>query len=84
MHRRVLFAYCEPEPFFNRLKAKKRQSIDARLQAKLAKEQSLIRKQDEAKKDRLAATRKEEDLSVKDGIVGYFCLPSLSNNFFSH
>ena len=53
--------------------AKKRQSIDARLQAKLAKEQNLIRKQDEAKKDRLAATRKEEDLSVKDGIVRYLC-----------
>ncbi|KAF9513102.1 hypothetical protein BS47DRAFT_1276727, partial [Hydnum rufescens UP504] len=61
--------------------AKKRQSIDARLQAKLAKEQSLIRKQDEAKKDRLAAIRKEEDLSVKDGILKYryTVLPQLSN-----
>lgn len=49
--------------------AKKRQEIDARLQAKLAREQDIVRKQDESRKDQLAAKRKQEDLSIKDSIV---------------
>lgn len=50
--------------------AKKRMSIDQRLQAKLTKEQTIVRQQDESKRDRINASRKLEDISIKDGIVG--------------
>lgn len=61
--------------------AKKRQSIESRLQAKLSREQSYSRKKEEAKRDRLAANRKEEELSIKDSIVKhrYPLLPNLTN-----
>ncbi|KDQ20114.1 hypothetical protein BOTBODRAFT_41346 [Botryobasidium botryosum FD-172 SS1] len=61
--------------------AKKRQSIDARLQAKLSKEQNIIRKQDELKKDRINITRTLEDLAYKEGIlrVRHANLPYLSS-----
>jgi len=61
--------------------AKKRQEIDARLQAKLAREQDIIRKQDGSRKDRIAALRKQEDLSIKDSILKhrYLALPHLSS-----
>jgi len=49
--------------------AKKRQMIDQRLQAKLRKETDAVRRTEEAKKDRNAANRKEEDLQLKDSIV---------------
>lgn len=51
------------------LQAKKRQSIDARLQAKISKEQNLSRKKDELKKDRINIDRKLEDIRFKEGIV---------------
>jgi hypothetical protein len=43
--------------------------IDQRLQAKLRKETDAVRRTEEAKKDRNAANRKEEDLQLKDSIV---------------
>ncbi|KAJ8594252.1 hypothetical protein M405DRAFT_809448 [Rhizopogon salebrosus TDB-379] len=48
--------------------AKKRQLIDQRLQAKLRKETDAVRRSEEAKKDRNAANRREEDLQLKDSI----------------
>ncbi|KAH7908265.1 hypothetical protein BJ138DRAFT_1174269 [Hygrophoropsis aurantiaca] len=48
--------------------AKKRQMIDQRLQAKLRKETDSVRRAEEAKKDKTAANRKEEDLQLKDSI----------------
>ncbi|KAG1767464.1 hypothetical protein EV702DRAFT_980088 [Suillus placidus] len=48
--------------------AKKRQMIDQRLQAKLRKETDSVRRSEEAKKDRNAANRKEEELQLKDSI----------------
>jgi hypothetical protein len=61
--------------------AKKRQAIDAKLQAKLAKEQNAVRKQEEAKKDRLNADRTENEIAVKDGIMRHRhnVLPQFSN-----
>lgn len=62
-------------------KAKKRQEIDARLQAKLAREQTIVRKQDESRKDQIAAKRKLEDMAIKDSIIKNRAsvLPDLSN-----
>ena len=51
------------------LKAKKRQLIDQRLQAKLRKEIDSVRRAEEAKKDKTSANRREEELQVKDSIV---------------
>ncbi|KAJ6621363.1 hypothetical protein B0H10DRAFT_2163171 [Mycena sp. CBHHK59/15] len=48
--------------------AKKRQLIDQRLQNKLRKETDSVRRAEEARKDKLAANRKEEDLQLKDSI----------------
>ncbi|KAL0955520.1 hypothetical protein HGRIS_001758 [Hohenbuehelia grisea] len=48
--------------------AKKRQLIEQRLQAKLRKETDSVRRAEEAKKDKSAASRKEEDLQLKDSI----------------
>ncbi|KIK68444.1 hypothetical protein GYMLUDRAFT_35866 [Collybiopsis luxurians FD-317 M1] len=45
--------------------AKRRQLLEARLQAKLRNETAEVRKQEEAKKDKTLATRKEEELGVK-------------------
>jgi len=61
--------------------AKKRHNIESRLQAKLSREQSYGRKKEEAKRDRLTANRKEEELSIKDSIVKhrYPLLPNLTN-----
>lgn len=57
------------------LQAKKRQMIDQRLQAKLRKETDAVRRSEEAKKDRNAANRKEEDLQLKDSIVSISLIP---------
>jgi len=48
--------------------AKKRQLIDQRLQNKLRKETDSVRRAEEARKDKLTANRKEEDLQLKDSI----------------
>lgn len=45
--------------------AKRRQLLEARLQAKLRNETAEVRRQEEAKKDKTLATRKEEELGVK-------------------
>ncbi|KAG6852914.1 hypothetical protein C0991_008173 [Blastosporella zonata] len=61
--------------------AKKRQLIEQRLQNKLRKETDSVRRAEEAKKDKMAANRKEEDLQLKDSIYKYrrTRLPILSN-----
>ncbi|KAJ7155519.1 hypothetical protein C8R43DRAFT_1000233 [Mycena crocata] len=48
--------------------AKKRQLIDQRLQNKLRKETDSVRRAEEARKDKVTANRKEEDLQLKDSI----------------
>ncbi|KAF9496323.1 hypothetical protein BDN71DRAFT_1482217 [Pleurotus eryngii] len=48
--------------------AKKRQLIEKRLQHKLQKEADSVRRAEEAKKDKTSATRKEEELQLKDSI----------------
>jgi hypothetical protein len=48
--------------------AKKRQLIDQRLQNKLRKETDSVRRAEEAKKDKTASNRKEEELQLKDSI----------------
>ncbi|KAF7294403.1 Pinin-SDK-memA domain-containing protein [Mycena kentingensis (nom. inval.)] len=48
--------------------AKKRQLIDQRLQSKLKRETDTVRRAEEARKDKLVANRKEEDLQLKDSI----------------
>jgi len=42
---------------------KKRIEIDTRIMGKITREQITVRRQDEAKRDRLMANRKEEDLA---------------------
>ncbi|KAJ7634110.1 hypothetical protein DFH06DRAFT_1004001 [Mycena polygramma] len=51
--------------------AKKRQLIDQRLQNKLRKETDSVRRAEEARKDKLTANRKEEDLQLKDSIASF-------------
>ncbi|KAJ7582408.1 hypothetical protein C8J56DRAFT_1015277 [Mycena floridula] len=48
--------------------AKKRQLIEQRLQNKLRKETDSVRRAEEAKKDKTAANRREEELQLKDSI----------------
>ena len=63
--------------------AKKRQLIDQRLQAKLRKETDSVRRAEEAKKDKTAANRKEEELQLKDSIVCcylLYCLTTFTTN----
>ncbi|KAG8995048.1 hypothetical protein FRB93_001238 [Tulasnella sp. JGI-2019a] len=48
---------------------KKRIEIDTRIMGKITREQITVRKQDEAKRDRTMANRKEEDLAIKDSIL---------------
>ena len=57
--------------------AKKRQRIEQRLQDKLRKETDSVRRAEEAKKDKVAANRKEEELQLRDSIVRIF-LPTPS------
>lgn len=45
--------------------AKRRQLLEARLQAKLRNETAEVRRQEEAKKDKTLAVRKEEELGVR-------------------
>ncbi|KIK91881.1 hypothetical protein PAXRUDRAFT_830468 [Paxillus rubicundulus Ve08.2h10] len=61
--------------------AKKRQLIEQRLQTKLRKETDSVRRAEEAKKDKNAANRKEEELQLKDSIykVRHARLPLLTN-----
>ncbi|KNZ72261.1 hypothetical protein J132_04054 [Termitomyces sp. J132] len=49
--------------------AKKRHLIEQRLQTKLRKETDSVRRAEEAKKDKMTANRKEEELQLKDSIV---------------
>jgi hypothetical protein len=53
------------------LQAKKRNLIEKRLQTKLRKETDSVRRVEEAKKNKNAANRKEEDLQLKDSIVHF-------------
>ncbi|KAF4600207.1 hypothetical protein EYR40_007319 [Pleurotus pulmonarius] len=48
--------------------AKKRQLIERRLQHKLQKETDSVRRAEEAKKDKTSATRKEEELQLRDSV----------------
>lgn len=57
------------------LQAKKRQLTEKRLQTKLRNETDSVRRAEEAKKNKNAANRKEEDLQLKDSIV---CLASFT------
>ncbi|KAI0724818.1 hypothetical protein C8Q72DRAFT_759319, partial [Fomitopsis betulina] len=61
--------------------AKKRQEIEQRLQEKLHKETDSVRCAEEAKKDKTAANRKEEELQLKDSIykLCWTHLPTLAN-----
>ena len=52
--------------------ARKRQEIDARLQKKLRRENESVRRAEEAKRERLVASRKEEELQLRDSIVRRF------------
>jgi hypothetical protein len=49
--------------------AKKRHLIEKRLQTKLRKETDSVRRQEEAKKSKNTANRREEDVQLKDSIV---------------
>ncbi|KAG6890991.1 hypothetical protein C0992_011522 [Termitomyces sp. T32_za158] len=51
--------------------AKKRQLIEQRLQTKLRIETDSVRRAEEAKKDKMAANRKEEELQLKDSIYKF-------------
>lgn len=51
------------------VQAKKRQLIEQRLQNKLRKETDSVRRAEEAKKEKTASNRKEEELQLKDSIV---------------
>jgi len=55
--------------------AKKRALIDQRLQSKIARETSSVRRQEEARGKRAAAGRKQDELALKDTVV---CLYSLT------
>jgi hypothetical protein len=46
--------------------------IEQRLQTKLRKETDSVRRAEEAKKDKVSAIRKEEDLQLKDTVVRQF------------
>ncbi|KAI5119302.1 hypothetical protein M0805_008217 [Coniferiporia weirii] len=61
--------------------AKKRQLIEQRLQNKLKKDADIVRQAEEAKKDKVSAIRKEEDLQLKDSIykLRRTRFPQLSN-----
>ncbi|KAF8058542.1 hypothetical protein FPV67DRAFT_508372 [Lyophyllum atratum] len=61
--------------------AKKRQLIEQRLQNKLRKETDSVRRAEEAKKDKMSANRREEELQLKDSIYKYrrTRLPLLAN-----
>jgi hypothetical protein len=49
--------------------ARKRADIDRRLQAQLAEETDSVRRAEELKRDRQAASRKEEELKLRESIV---------------
>ncbi|KAG9022734.1 hypothetical protein FS837_006176, partial [Tulasnella sp. UAMH 9824] len=47
---------------------KKRREIDARIYGKINRDVNLVRRQEEAKRDRHSALRKEEELAIKDDV----------------
>ncbi|KAG9017969.1 hypothetical protein FRB90_012794 [Tulasnella sp. 427] len=59
---------------------KKRREIDARIYGKINRDVNLVRKQDEAKRDRHSATRKEEELAIKNEVMKFRqdCFPRLA------
>ncbi|KAK0207074.1 hypothetical protein DFS33DRAFT_1318771 [Desarmillaria ectypa] len=61
--------------------AKKRMKLEARLQSKLRRENDTVRKAEDARKDKLSANRKEEELQLRDSVVKYrrSRLPILAN-----
>ncbi|EJD38698.1 hypothetical protein AURDEDRAFT_116359 [Auricularia subglabra TFB-10046 SS5] len=61
--------------------AKKRALIDQRLQHKLSKETSAVRKAEEARRGKYAASKKEDELALKDSMIRARMnrLPTLAN-----
>ncbi|KAG8949401.1 hypothetical protein FRC04_008636 [Tulasnella sp. 424] len=59
---------------------RKRREIDARIYGKINRDVNLVRKQDEAKRDRQSASRKEEELAIKDEVMKFRqnCFPRLA------
>lgn len=49
--------------------AQRRQLIEKRLHAKLTKETTSVRRAEQSKKDRIAASRKEEEMAQKENLV---------------
>ncbi|KIO22643.1 hypothetical protein M407DRAFT_27831, partial [Tulasnella calospora MUT 4182] len=47
---------------------RKRREIDARIYGKINRDVNLVRRQEEAKRDRHSALRKEEELAIKDEV----------------
>jgi len=61
--------------------ARRRMNIETKLQSKLAHEQTEIRRQDEIKKNRSLATRKEDELAIQESV---FRLSHRTKPYLSH
>ncbi|KAG8934861.1 hypothetical protein FRC01_014027 [Tulasnella sp. 417] len=59
---------------------RKRREIDARIYGKINRDVNLVRRQEEAKRDRHSALRKEEELAIKDEVMKFRqnCFPRLA------
>ncbi|KAG9026134.1 hypothetical protein FS837_004699, partial [Tulasnella sp. UAMH 9824] len=59
---------------------RKRREIDARIYGKINRDVNLVRRQEEAKRDRHSALRKEEELAIKDDVMKFRqnCFPRLA------
>lgn len=55
------------------LQVKKRIEIDTRIMGKITRDQTVVRKQEEARRDRSTANRREDDLIIKDSVVSLSC-----------
>lgn len=66
----------------------KRRLTEQRLQLKLRKELDSVRKIEEAKRDKVSANRKEEDLQLKDSVVSFYlsfyCLDFVLRLYSAH
>ena len=65
------YTWTHGHRYLTLLQAKKRQLIDKRLQDRLRKETDTVRRAEEAKKDKHTANRKEEEIQLKNSIVGH-------------
>jgi hypothetical protein len=52
--------------------------LEKKLHAKLARESIAVRRQEQAKKDRLQATRREEELAMKENMVRLYSVSNYS------